>query len=412
MKAGDFVEYIKQKTDESGTYGEDTLLYNTATKNYEAVLLSENRVAIGSVNNSGSLALHVTICEFNDMTIQVVCSERLYYNSSSSITPSFSMCALNENKFCVFYMQGSIQGIQYIICEIANNEIIFDKKNISFSQTLQRLGNFIALSENRIVGICLISNFVNIVTISINGNNFVVENKYELTGQQGLFMRLEKLNNDKFLAMIYVKTGSRTNDIYLFTIGEDTFIINDHKQYDFFALSASIPMYTSLKLNYNKVILFASSTSDIDAVIININTEIIDSVSSTRLISNIGYAGFAISPVVIDSNNVLLLHSLTANKYLYSLQCNIQENEITVSTDTQISATPNSGASISNIVNEMGLTFIAHSFSTSNYLHGMIYDPKIEELAQKVQNKQSTIARHSKNKCYRRTTRASDNTNL
>lgn len=401
ITAGDFVEFIKQKTDESGTYGEDTELYNTASKNYEAILLSENRVAIGSIKYSGSSALYVTVCEFSNMTIQIITNKAiLTTNNSSDI--SFSMCALNENKFCVFYHQGT-HGFVCQTCEIVNNEIVNTSSSDNNIQ-IQEQGNFIALSENHIIGIYLISNFVNIVIISIDGNKAKIENKYLLTGQKGFLMRLKKLSNNRMLAMIYSGNTASTWDFYLFTVGEDTLVINDKKQFESSYIGNTNARCTSLKLNYNKIILFYSSLSVIYACIININTDTIDDISTEVLISQEAYCGQAISPILIDANNIILLHSSTNNYYLYSLQCNIQEDIITVSTDTQISAIQNSGNSISNIANETGLTFIAHSHSSSNYLYGMMYDTKIEKVAQKVQSKQSTIARHSKNKCKRRTT--------
>lgn len=404
ITAGDFVELIKQKTDESGTYGEDTLLYNTATKNYEAVLLSENRVAIGSIKNSGSSALYVIVCEFDGMTINVVNSKMLCStNNSSNI--NFSICALNENKFCVLWQQGD-GNLSYYICEVIDNEIADYSGTAIYDATVQVSckKSFISLSENRILGICLISNFVNIVIFSINNNTVELENKYLLKDQKGLLSQLKKISNDRILAMIYSRDSSAKWDYYLITVEQDAIVINDKKEFNCTSIGTSEIHCTSLKLDYNKFILFYSNVYKIFATIININADTINDTFTETLIYDETYCGTAISSILIDSNNLILLHSKSLNCYLYSLQCNIREDVITISTDTQISAMQNSGLSISNVANEMGLAFIAHSYSTNNYMYGMMYDPKIEKLAQKVKNKQSTIARHSKNKCKRRTT--------
>ena len=84
------------------------------------------------------------------------------------------------------------------------------------------------------------------------------------------------------------------------------------------------------------------------------------------------YTSYAVSAVVLDENRVFIAHSYDDTYHLYGIVCMINGNTITCGTDTELSSIPHSGSTISVKLLPNGNVFIAHRYSTSYTLYGMV----------------------------------------
>lgn len=94
----------------------------------------------------------------------------------------------------------------------------------------------------------------------------------------------------------------------------------------------------------------------------------------TNLSSNIGNsAQVNLSIVTLSSTSVFITHCVNGSSlYLYGIVCNISGLSIAPGTDTQISSTIYTGAYSSVTVLSPTSVFVAHSFNSAYYLHGMV----------------------------------------
>lgn len=80
-----------------------------------------------------------------------------------------------------------------------------------------------------------------------------------------------------------------------------------------------------------------------------------------------------ISAVELSENRVFIAHNKdTSDYYLYGVVCTIENAKIIVGTDTQLSTERYTGYQISTVLLDDGRVFIAHSYSTSYNLYGML----------------------------------------
>lgn len=80
-----------------------------------------------------------------------------------------------------------------------------------------------------------------------------------------------------------------------------------------------------------------------------------------------------ISAVELPENRVFVAHNKdTSDYYLYGVVCTIEHGKIIVGTDTQLSTERYTGYQISTVLLDDGRVFIAHSYSTSYNLYGML----------------------------------------
>jgi hypothetical protein len=98
--------------------------------------------------------------------------------------------------------------------------------------------------------------------------------------------------------------------------------------------------------------------------------------SEDTSINSTKYAGYTMSAVVLDDNRVFIAHgsasSSNASNYLYGVVCTINGATITVGTDTQLSSADYSGTTISACLLPNGNVFIAHRYGGSYHLRGMV----------------------------------------
>ena len=97
------------------------------------------------------------------------------------------------------------------------------------------------------------------------------------------------------------------------------------------------------------------------------------SYSEDTLLSSTQYAGSAISTCLLPSGNVFIAHSgETASYYLYGIVCSISGTTITKGSDTALVNSGRSGEVVSTCLLPNGNIFIAHSYGTYHYLYGII----------------------------------------
>ena len=93
---------------------------------------------------------------------------------------------------------------------------------------------------------------------------------------------------------------------------------------------------------------------------------------TTTSISTSAYAGYAISAKLLSDNTVFIAHSRSSGYDLYGVICTISGTTITVGSDTAINTTNYTGYAISVDVIASNKVFIAHSYSSSYYLYGIV----------------------------------------
>lgn len=98
--------------------------------------------------------------------------------------------------------------------------------------------------------------------------------------------------------------------------------------------------------------------------------------SEDTQINTTSQAGYVISAVALDDSRVFITHgsasSSNASNHLYGIVCTINGATITVGTDTQLSSADYSGTTISACLLPNGNVFIAHRYGGSYYLRGMV----------------------------------------
>lgn len=110
---------------------------------------------------------------------------------------------------------------------------------------------------------------------------------------------------------------------------------------------------------------YSSSNYYLYGIVININADGTLSVGTDTLISNTKYSGLAISAVQLTDTKVFIAHSYSASKYLYGIVINIANDTITVGTDTQLSSTSQSGGGIVTTKLNSNKVLIAHNTFTN-----------------------------------------------
>ena len=84
------------------------------------------------------------------------------------------------------------------------------------------------------------------------------------------------------------------------------------------------------------------------------------------------HTGYSIAAVQLDGNRVFIAHNYSSSYCLYGVVCTINGASITYGADTQLSGTDGTGKAISLELLPNGNIFIAHSYGSSNHLYGMV----------------------------------------
>jgi hypothetical protein len=89
-------------------------------------------------------------------------------------------------------------------------------------------------------------------------------------------------------------------------------------------------------------------------------------------LSTEAYTGQIISAVALDENRVFIAHKYTTNNYLYGIVCTINGASITYGEDTALRTLGKAGVRISAVLLDDGNVFIAHSEGDTYALNGMV----------------------------------------
>jgi hypothetical protein len=85
------------------------------------------------------------------------------------------------------------------------------------------------------------------------------------------------------------------------------------------------------------------------------------------------YAGYKISAVALNENKVFIAHSYSTSYYLYGVVVTIDGASLVVGTDTQLNSTTYKGQGISAVALDENRVFIAHGHNSNTiYLYGMV----------------------------------------
>jgi len=96
------------------------------------------------------------------------------------------------------------------------------------------------------------------------------------------------------------------------------------------------------------------------------------SIENDTQLSSVQYSGYTMSAVLLEDNKVFIAHSYSNSYYLYGIVCTINGTTITAGSDTQLCTTTNTGNAISVVLLAENKVFIAHNQSNSYFLFGMV----------------------------------------
>ena len=94
--------------------------------------------------------------------------------------------------------------------------------------------------------------------------------------------------------------------------------------------------------------------------------------TATSLNNSTEHAGASISTRVLPNGNVLIAHTYTSSYYLYGLVCSVSGTTITKGTDTQLSSESYTGIEARMVVLNDNDVLIAHTYTSSYYLYGIV----------------------------------------
>lgn len=115
----------------------------------------------------------------------------------------------------------------------------------------------------------------------------------------------------------------------------------------------------------------ASGTAQLYGVVCKIDGTTMTFGQTLRL-SDVSYSGVPTSSLLLPNGNVFIAHGGYSNQCLYGMIVSISDTTITVGSDTQLSNVDFTGSSISMCLLPNGNVFIAHSYSSSNHLYGIV----------------------------------------
>ena len=210
------------------------------------------------------------------------------------------------------------------------------------------------------------------VVVTINGVTITVGTDTQLTSTKnaGYEISAVKLEENKvFIAHSY-DTNYYLNSVVC-TISGTTITKGTDTQLSSTQYSG---MCISIKLLPNGNVFIAHSYStnyNLYGIIATIDGTTIKT-GSDKLLNSV-YGGFAISTELLPSGNVFIAYNYSSNNYrLYAMVVTINGTTVTAGTDTTLTTTVQSGYEISTQLLDNGNVFIAHTYSSSQYLYGMI----------------------------------------
>lgn len=307
-----------------------------------AVALSSNKVFIAhsySTQNNASIKLYGVVCTINGTTMTAGTETQL--NSGDYSGYGISAVALSSNKVFIAHSSAYYHSLGGTVCTISDTIITVNAYNQIDSLT--NVGNIIS-------------------TVKLSSNKVFIayseDTHYYLRGA--------------------VCTINDTSISY----GSRGYILNNENSSNVISVVA---------LSSSKVFIahsYDNSNYYLYGVICTIDGMEITTGIDTQL-STTAKSGKGISTILILNNKVLILHSCENSNYLYGLVCTISGTTITASTDTQLSTAIYSGSVISGLTIVKDKVFIAHSYTYSFYLYGIV--TQINSLIKQLENSTDQI---------------------
>ena len=385
ISAGDLVEYINgvaSKID-CGTSVDTQLSTESYTgRTISAVALDNNRVFIAHSYQS-SYYLYGMVVTINGATI--VCGTDTVLNNSTDSSAIISTCLLPNGNVFIAYNSTSNYYLYGMVATINGTSITHgESTSISRSRNAGSTISTMALDDSRVLIIHSMSSTYSLygMVCTINGTTITAGTDTELSSikYSGLTISICLLpNGNIFIAHSY------NTSYYLYgmvisisgttiTAGTDKGIVTN--------TSNSGRYISAVALDDNRVFIAHSLNSNyhLYGIVCTISgTTISSNVNSDQKISETQYAGMKISAELLPNGNVFIAHSYSSSYYLYGVVCRISGTTITVGTDTAI-INPTSedgyytGFEISSLLLNNGTIFVAHNkYNSPFYLYAQIF---------------------------------------
>ncbi len=375
ISAGDLVEYVNGVAGETD-YGEsiDTQLSTTTYtgSSISAVALDESRVFIAH-SYSSALKLYGMVCTVNGATITLGADTAL--NNSNGTSEGFSLGLLpNGNVFIAHknnsnYLYGMIVTINGTTISVATDTQLTTTSAYTVSTSTLVLPNgdvFIAHSYGD-------NNYLYGIVCTIDGTTITKGTDTALVSSTNAGITISTCllpNGNVFIAHSYGSNYSLRGIVVsingtTFTKGSDTPISNNTND--------GKVISTCLLPNGKIFIAYSSGSSYyLYGIVCSISGNGITQHSGV-VISNSTNAGSTISTCLLPNGNVFIAHSYGSKYYLYGMVVTIDGTAITKGTDTQLSTIAQTGLEMPTIDLLNGNVFIAHNYSSDNYLYAQIF---------------------------------------
>lgn len=212
--------------------------------------------------------------------------------------------------------------------------------------------------------------------VTVNVGEIVVNTDTQLSSvvNTGKSMSVERLSNGNiFIAHCY---GSSANLYGMICSIDGTAItvLMDTEIYGATGSDEYDRQLSTVLLEDNRVFIAYSSTGyQLKAIVCRINENNSISVGTATSSEDTTYTGIGISAVLLPNGNVFVAHSYGSSYYLYGTIYSVSGTTITKEKSKAInSSNSNTGRGVSAVLLEDGKVFIAHGYSSSRYLYGIV----------------------------------------
>lgn len=328
ISTGDLVEFINGvagKTD----YGEsvDTDLVSSKYAGYiiSAVVLDENRVFIAH-SVSTSYFLHGVVVTINNTEITLGIDTEL--SDTSYKGKGISAIALDENR--VFIAHNQNDNTQYL-----------------FGMVVTIDGTIITVGTDTELNTAMSNTGITPSTCLLPNGNVFIAHDYSDSSHY-LYGMVVKISNTEI------------------TKGTDTAIAA--------STNAGFIKSTCLLSNGNVFIAHSYGTNYyLYGIVVSIDGTTITKGSDTVISNSTNNTGYRISAVALDDSRVFIAYAHTdGSSYLYGIVCTISGTTITKGTETLIAHEIRAAYTIETIKLDDSRVFIAHSYTSSMYLYGIV----------------------------------------
>ena len=384
IKAGDLVEYINGVAGKKD-YGEsvDTQLSTETNSGYaiSAVQLDENRVFIAHSLGPHKLYGRVVTIEGPEIYYGYNAVELSSEDYSGAV---ISTCLLQNGNVLVAHSSSSKYQLYAIVAQIDGTTVIpgTDTKLRSYYYSGYAISLCTLSNGNVFIAHCkqdASSDYTLIgEVLNINGTTIESIKSTSLSGAAKSGERISTCllpNNNVFIAHSYGSNyylyGKVVNisDSGEMTDGEDTVISNSTKNTGY-RISAVALDDTRVFIAY----AHTDGSSYLYGIVCTISGTTITKGAETQIAHEVR-AAHTIGTIKLDDNKVFIAHSYTSSMYLYGIVVNIDGTAITPGVDTCMN---DSSIYATNTMHPLvmlnnGTILIAHSYTTSYYLYAQIF---------------------------------------